>query len=185
MLPWINYPNGVRGEYRIADEYISSIRTLGQTIFLPPSLAAPPVSHSGFQNRMPQSQKKRSKNPGWKFALPEKGEQTQRLKQWSQCFLHTKDYSIFAAKSNARDSLLLITVPFRILCHGLSICDREHPVPSIFSKFFPKTSRTRFSPLLWNVERNPAIKIDILSIRTYNSVECLPCTQTRIGYKRR
>ena len=28
MLPWINYPNGVRGEYRIADEYISSIRTL-------------------------------------------------------------------------------------------------------------------------------------------------------------
>ena len=132
-----------------------------------------------------ECQKKRSKNPGWKFALPEKGEQTQRLKQWSQCFLHTKDYSIFAAKSNARDSLLLITVPFRILCHGLSICDREHPVPSIFSKFFPKTSRTRFSPLLWNVERNPAIKIDILSIRTYNSVECLPCPQTRIGYKRR
>lgn len=28
MLPWINYPNGVRGEYRIADEYISSIRSL-------------------------------------------------------------------------------------------------------------------------------------------------------------
>ena len=28
MLPWVNYPNGVRGEYRIADEYISSIRTL-------------------------------------------------------------------------------------------------------------------------------------------------------------